>query len=207
MNMRLFQNSCKALFSRRHLRVYLLFKKYFLSICWISVYNQRLDAIVLRSGVFHWCYVGVALVLRGVSLFRHYSQVFFAELTVLQECPLKYYPQHKSCWLCRQLLYVTHLFFLFFFLFFFFFFILKLKKNYLFFLSSFCSFLCSFLLYLVFFSNLLSFHLSFPITLFCQLLPYVLLLFNLFSFYYLSSFRALYVILVCYLLYSCFCFL
>ena len=36
---------------------------------------------------------------------------------------------------------------------------------------------------IVFFSNLLSFLFSFPITLFCLLLPYALLLFNLFSFY------------------------
>ena len=36
---------------------------------------------------------------------------------------------------------------------------------------------------MVFFSNLLSFLLSFPITLFCLLLPYALFLFNLFSFY------------------------
>ena len=36
---------------------------------------------------------------------------------------------------------------------------------------------------MVFFSNLLSFLFSFPITLFCLLLPYALLLFNLFSFY------------------------
>ena len=73
------------------------------------------------------------------------------------------------------------------------FFTLKFKKK-LFFLSSFYSLLCSFLLYLAFFSNLLSFYFSFPITLFCLLLPYVLLLFNLFFFYYLSSFRVLYLI-------------
>ena len=36
---------------------------------------------------------------------------------------------------------------------------------------------------MVFFSDLLSFLLSFPITLFCLLLPYALFLFNLFSFY------------------------
>ena len=36
---------------------------------------------------------------------------------------------------------------------------------------------------MVFFSNLLSFLFSFPITLFCLLLPYALFLFNLFSFY------------------------
>ena len=35
---------------------------------------------------------------------------------------------------------------------------------------------------IIFFSNLLPFLFSFPITLFCLLLPYVLLLFNLFSF-------------------------
>ena len=71
----------------------------------------------------------------------------------------------------------------------------------------FSQFLLSFLLYRVLFSNLLSFYLSFPITLFCQLLPYVLLLFNLLSFNYSSSFIALSLILVCCLLSSCFCFL
>ena len=86
-----------------------------------------------------------------------------------------------------------------------FFFTLEFKNC--FFLSSFGSFLCSFLFYLVFFPNLLSFHFSFPITLFCLLLPYVLLLFNLFSFYYLSSFRVLYLIPIFHLLCSCFCFL
>ena len=40
-----------------------------------------------------------------------------------------------------------------------------------------------FLISLVFFSNLLFFLFSFPNTLFCLLLPYALLLFNLFSFY------------------------
>ena len=69
-------------------------------------------------------------------------------------------------------------------------------------ICSFCSFLCSFLLFflfpvlfspsvysfyflislIVFFSNLLSFLFSFPINLFCLLLPDTLLLFNLFSF-------------------------
>ena len=93
----------------------------------------------------------------------------------------------------------------FFFLFFLFFFTLELKNC--FFLSSFCSLLCSFLLYLVFFSNLLSFYFSFPITLFCLLLPCVLLLFNLFFFYYLSSFRVLYLIPIFHLLCSSFCFL
>ena len=85
------------------------------------------------------------------------------------------------------------------------FFTLEFKK--LFFLSSFFSLLCSFLLYLAFFSNLLSFDFSFPITLFCLLLPYVLLLFNLFSLYYLSSFKVLYLIPIFHLLCSCFCFL
>ena len=89
--------------------------------------------------------------------------------------------------------------------FFLFFFTLKFKR--LFFLSSFYSLLCSFLLYLAFFSNLLSFYFSFPITLFCLLLRYVLLLFNLFSFYYSSSFRVLYLIPIFHLLCSSFCFL
>ena len=42
---------------------------------------------------------------------------------------------------------------------------------------------------IVFFSNLLSFLFSFPITLFCLLLPHNLLLFHLFSFYQSSSFQ------------------
>ena len=136
-------------------------------------------------------------------MFRHYSGVFFAELKFFTSVPWSIIPSTNLVD-CADNCYTSLIYS--FFSFFYFFFILELKKNYLFFLSSFCSFLCSFLLYLVFFSNLLSFHLSFPITLFCLLLPYVLLLFNLFSFYYLSSFRALYVILVCYLLCSCFCF-
>ena len=85
------------------------------------------------------------------------------------------------------------------------FFTLEFKK--LLFLSSFFSLLCSFLLYLAFFSNLLSFDFSFPITLFCLLLPYVLLLLNLFSLYYLSYFKVLYLIPIFHLLCSCFCFL
>ena len=72
-----------------------------------------------------------------------------------------------------------------------------------FFLSSFFSLLFSFLLYLAFFSNLLSFDFSFPITLFCLLLPYVLLLLNLFSLYYLSYFKVLYLIPIFHLLCSC----
>ena len=74
-----FQNSsCKPLFLREHLRFNLLFQKYFLHFCWISVYNQRINAIVLRrtrfrcSRVFRWCYVGVPLLFRDVPLFRHY---------------------------------------------------------------------------------------------------------------------------------------
>ena len=60
-----FQNSCKAIFSRRYLRLDLLFVKYFLNVCWISVYNKRINAIAHRrsrfrcSGVFRWCSVSV----------------------------------------------------------------------------------------------------------------------------------------------------
>ena len=62
--------------------------------------------------------------------------------------------------------------------------------------SSFCSLFCSLPLCLftyfltsliVFFSDLLSFHFSFPISLCWLILPYILLLLNLFSFYYSSS--------------------
>ena len=94
-------------------------------------------------------------------------------------------------------------------------------------ICSFCSFLCSFLLFflfpvlfspsvysfyflislIVFFSDLLSFLFSFPITLFC--------LFSLMLYYYsicslsisLHLFRSLYLILLCHLFCSCFCFL
>ena len=94
-------------------------------------------------------------------------------------------------------------------------------------ICSFCSFLCSFLLFflfpvlfspsvysfyflislIVFFSDLLSFLFSFPITLFC--------LFSLMLCYYsicslsisLHLFRSLYLILLCHLFCSCFCFL
>ena len=121
---------------------------------------------------------------------------------------LEVLPQHKSCWLCRQLLYLT----LFFISPLFSMFIQsRISKSVV--ICSFCSFcvlFCSlsfpsysFLLFflfpvlfspsvyslyfliplIVFFSNLLSFLFSFPITLFCRLLPYALLLFNLFSFY------------------------
>ena len=117
------------------------------------------------------------------------------------------FPQHKSCWSCRQLLYVTLFFISPLFLCFFY-----LEFQNLLSIPSilscvlFCSlsfpsysFLVFFLfpvlfspsvysLYflislIVFFSNLLSFLFSFPITLFCLLLPYALFLFNLFSFY------------------------
>ena len=111
-------------------------------------------------------------------------------------------PQHKCCWLCRQLLYVS-----FFFLLFFCFFNLEISDlllsvpsvfSWILFCSLSCPSFSSFYylfsfppvypLYflislLVFFSNLLSFLFSLPITRFCLLLPYVLLLFNLFSFY------------------------
>ena len=59
-----------------------LFLKYCLSVRWTSVYNQCLNAIVLRhlrfrcSGVFRWCYV-------GVPLLRHYSGVFRCSASVL----------------------------------------------------------------------------------------------------------------------------
>ena len=61
---------------------------------------------------------------------------------------------------------------------------------------------------IVFFLNLPSFRFSFPVSLFCLLLPNVLLLFNLFSFYYYSSFytRAHCLICLCYLFCPFFCF-
>ena len=131
---------------------------------------------------------------------------FFAILAILHFCLLRYSPQHKSCRLCRQLLYVTV------FVLFFHNFILKFKicfylsllffsvffaavylvhPSILFyssFYSLFYSVLFCFLISFVFFSNLLSFLFSFLITPFCLILPYVLLLFNLFSFCYFSSF-------------------
>ena len=129
-----------------------------------------------------------------------------AILAILHLCLLRYSPQHKSCRLCRQLLYVTV------FVLFFHNFILKFKICFYLFLlffsvffaavylvhpsilfyssfySLFYSVLFCFLISFVFFSNLLSFLFSFPITPFCLILPYVLLLFNLFSFCYFSSF-------------------
>ena len=74
--------------------------------------------------------------------------------------------------------------------FFLYFFILEYKKTFFFQFLLFFSVFSS-ALYLVFFSILLSFHFSFPNTLFCLLLPYVLLLFNLFSFCFSSSFKSL----------------
>ena len=66
-----FQNSDKAIFSRRHLRFEQLFLKFFLSVCLISVYNQCLNAIVLPG-----CSAGVCWCSVGVPLFRHFSGVF-----------------------------------------------------------------------------------------------------------------------------------
>ena len=120
---------------------------------------------------------------------------------------LQLFPQHKSCWSCRQLLYVTLFFISPLFLCFF-----NLEFQNLLSVPSVlsCVLFCSlsfpsycfllfflfpilsspyvyslyFLIFLIFFfSNLLSFLFGFPITLFCLLLPYALLLFNLFSFY------------------------
>ena len=120
---------------------------------------------------------------------------------------LQLFPQHKSCWSCRQLLYVTLFFISPLFLCFF-----NLEFQNLLSVPSVlsCVLFCSlsfpsycfllfflfpilsspyvyslyFLIFLIFFfSNLLSFLFCFPITLFCLLLPYALLLFNLFSFY------------------------
>ena len=88
---------------------------------------------------------------------------------------LEVFPQHKSCWLCRQLLYVTLFFIspLFQCLFNLEFQNLLLSVYPLYFLIS----------LIVFCSNLLSFFSSFPVAVFCLLLPYALFLFNLFSFY------------------------
>ena len=99
---------------------------------------------------------------------------------------LEYSSQLKFCWLRRQLLYVTHFFFLPFFYISSFWNIKNFFFQFLLFFSVFSS-----ALYLVFFSIMLSFHFSFPNTLFCLLLPYVLLLFNLFSFCCSSSFKSL----------------
>ena len=122
--------------------------------------------------------------------------LFLAILVILHFCLLRYSPQHKSCRLCRQLLYVTV------FVLFFHNFILKFKicfYLFLLFFSVFFSavylvhpsilFYSSFysLFYSVLFCFLISFF-SFTITPFCLILPYVLLLFNLFSFCYFSSF-------------------
>ena len=120
--------------------------------------------------------------------------------------PLEVFLQHKSCWLCRQLLYIILFFIspLFLCLFNLEFqnlllsvpsvpscsFLLSIFSILLFstLLSIPCSVfsLCLFTLFselcIVFFSNLLSFLFSFPITLFSLLLPYALFLFNLFSF-------------------------
>ena len=117
---------------------------------------------------------------------------------------LRYSPQHKSCLIMQT----TAMSLSFFLLLFFCFFNLEFRNLLLSVLSGFscvlfCSLSCpsffSFLLFflfpvlfspvyslisLVFFSNLLYFLFYFPITLFCLLLSYVLLLlFNLFSFY------------------------
>ena len=131
----------------------------------------------------------------------------FAILVVVNLCLLRYSPQQKSYWLCRQQLYVTQFFlsvlcyissfwnlkicsYLFFSVLFstLYLFILLLSSLLL---SVSCSVL-SLSVYLIYFlisliilfSNLLSFRFSFPITLFCLLIPYVLLLFNLISFCY-----------------------
>ena len=121
--------------------------------------------------------------------------------------PLEVFLQHKSCWLCRQLLYIILFFIspLFLCLFNLEFQNLLLSVPSVLSCVLFCSlsfpsysFLLFFLfpvlfspsvysLYFlislnVFFSNLLSFLFSFPITLFSLLLPYALFLFNLFSF-------------------------
>ena len=67
--------------------------------------------------------------------------------------------------------------------------------------------LCLFTLFsdLLYCYHLLSFLFSFPVALFCLLLAYVLLLFTLFYFCYSSILLCL--ILLCYLICSCFCFL
>ena len=120
-----------------------------------------------------------------------------AALVVLHFCLLRYSPQHKSCRLCRQLLYVAV------FVFFFYNFILKFKICFYLFLLFFSVFFSAvYLLHpsILFYSSSYSLFCSlplflsfcslphFPITLFCLLLPCVLLLFNLFSFCYFSSF-------------------
>ena len=117
-------------------------------------------------------------------------------------CILRYSPQHKSCSSCRLQLYATQIFLSPLFLHFF---ILEFRNlSVLFsalylvhpstlFYSSFCSLFC-FLPFCLFTLSsdsflLISFQICypffsflFPITLFCLLLPYILLIFNLFSF-------------------------
>ena len=109
------------------------------------------------------------------------------------------FPLSLFCWFFSDLslLFIFNLFFLFLSMSF----LLCLVHPSIFSYSSFCSLFYSlplclfsvyyFLIYLiVFFSNLLSFLLSFPITLFCLLLSYVPVIFKLFpfSFCYFPSF-------------------
>ena len=142
----------------------------------------------------------------------HTEVKFYPEVKCWSSCSsslvsLEVFSQHKSCWSCRQLLYVTLFFISPLFLYFF-----NLEFQNLLSVPSVlsCDLFCSlsfpfyscllFFLFpvlfspslyslyflislIVFFSNMLSFLFSFPITLFCLLLLGTLLLFNLFSFY------------------------
>ena len=71
-----FQNSCKAIW----FMFQPAFEKHFLSVSWISAYNQRLNVIVLCCVRF--CCSGVFC---GVMLFHHNSRVFGCSASVL--CP------------------------------------------------------------------------------------------------------------------------
>ena len=74
---------------------------------------------------------------------------------------LEVFPQNKSCWSCRQLLYITRLFLSPLFLF-----LPRISKSVV--ICSFCSFLCSFLLTLYLFHPSILFYSSFY-SLFCFL--------------------------------------
>ena len=157
------------------------------------------SAISIKNGLT-WTLTGSYLIF-GIF---HLSLHKVAAIAVL----LELFPQHKSCWSCRQLLYVTLFFISPLFLCLFnlefqnlllsvpsvlssvLFCSLSFSSNsfLLFFLFqvlfSPCVYWLDFLIsLLVFFSHLLSSLFSFLITPFCLLLPHALLLFNMFSLY------------------------
>ena len=178
---------------------------------WISVFRT------LYIYVF-FCHYHVLKQIPESSYFHavRLTRLGLAVLVALHFCLVRYSPQLKSCKSCRQQLYVTQIFLSPFFSIFLHSGIKK-SVLICSFCSFLCSFLLSILfiplffstlllvpcsvlsfsvysLYflislIVFFSNLQSFSFpSFPITLFCLFLLYVLLLFNVVSFCYSSSF-------------------